>query len=314
LLGGEAGASSILGQGSTFWLTARLGKAHQEAIPLSTELAGRRALVADDLQITQMVHCHLLRQLGLSPEAVVSGPEAIAAIEKADAENDPFSILLLDLLMPGQGGMDTLAKIQQLPLKHPPICLLVTASGDAGIAMSARAAGFADVLVKPINRSILRSALSVHFFHSPSQSPEGKASPEQILRWEHAGAKILLVEDEAINQAIAREYLEEAGLEVKVANHGREAIELAKKHPFDLILMDIQMPVMDGIQATLDIRLLPGCSEIPIIAMTANALAEDRSRCQLAGMNDFIGKPVEPQVFFSTLLKWLASVKSRAEP
>ena len=310
LMGGEAGASSTPGKGSTFWLTARLGKAHQEPSPLSTELAGRRALVADDLQITQMVHCHLLRQLGLSPEAVVSGPAAIAAIEKADAENDPFSILLLDLLMPGQGGMDTLAKIQKLPLKHPPICLLVTASGDTGIAISARAAGFADVLVKPINHSILKNALSAHFALSPIPANRKKAGPEQILRWEHAGAKILLVEDEPINQAIAREFLEEAGLDVKVANDGKEALEMAESGAFDLILMDMQMPVMDGLQATRLIRALPAYSAVPIIAMTANAFSEDRAKCQLAGMNDFMSKPVEPDIFFSTLLKWLAPGKT----
>ena len=309
LMGGEAGVSSTLGQGSTFWLTARLGKAHQEAIPLSTELAGRRALVADDLQITQMVHCHLLRQLGLSPEAVVSGPAAIAAIEKADAENDPFSILLLDLLMPGQGGMDTLAKIQKLPLKHPPICLLVTASGDTGIAISARAAGFADVLVKPINRSILEKALSPHFALSLPQTGPENAGAEQTLRREYAGAKILLVEDEPINQAIAREYLEEAGLKVGLANHGKEALELAEREAFDLILMDMQMPVMDGLQATRLIRSLPAYSTVPIIAMTANAFAEDRAKCLLAGMSDFISKPVEPAIFFATLLKWLTPGK-----
>uniref|UniRef100_Q47C10 Virulence sensor protein BvgS n=1 Tax=Dechloromonas aromatica (strain RCB) TaxID=159087 RepID=Q47C10_DECAR len=310
LMGGEAGASSTPGKGSIFWLTARLGKAHQEAIPLSTELAGRRALVADDLQITQMVHCHLLRQLGLSPEAVVSGPAAIAAIQKADAENDPFSILLLDLLMPGQGGMDTLAKIQKLSLNRPPICMLVTASGDSSIAISARAAGFADVLVKPINQSILKAALAPHFSMSPLPVSQKEVLPEQILSREYAGAKILLVEDEPVNQAIAKEFLQGAGLNVTLANNGRKALELAESRAFDLILMDMQMPVMDGLQATRQIRALPGYSEVPIIAMTANAFTEDRTKCLLAGMNDFICKPVEPEVFFSMLLKWLTSIKA----
>lgn len=163
LMNGEVGASSAPGQGSTFWMTARLGKAHQEPVVLEPELTGRRALVADDLQITQMVHTHLLTQIGLTPQAVASGKEAVTAIAQADAENDPYSIVLLDLLMPDQSGVDTLAAIQRLPLQRPPVCILVTASGDSSIAMSARAAGFAGVLVKPINKAILQKAISPHF-------------------------------------------------------------------------------------------------------------------------------------------------------
>lgn len=310
LMGGETGATSTPGEGSTFWMTARLGKAHQEPLPLEPELAGRRALVADDLQITQMVHTHLLTQIGLAPEAVASGKEAIAAILQADAENDPFSILLLDLLMPDQSGMDTLAAIQKLNLKRPPACILVTASGDSSIAMSARAAGFADVLVKPINKAILQKAIIPIFSRSPQSATTPDARPDLRLRWEYGGTKVLLVEDEPINQSIINEFLSEAGMAVTVADDGESAVALAEARHFDLVLMDIQMPVLDGLAATRKIRAIGGYGDVPIIAMTANAAVEDRSKCLQAGMTDFIGKPVEPNLLFTTLLKWLALQKA----
>lgn len=310
LMGGETGAISTPGKGSTFWMTARLGKAHQEPLPLEPELAGRRALVADDLQITQMVHTHLLTQIGLSPQAVASGKEAIAAIAQADAENDPFSVLLLDLLMPDQSGMDTLAAIQKLNLKHAPACILVTASGDSSIAMSARAAGFADVLVKPINKAILQKAITPLFSPSPPAPATPDARPDLRLRWEYGGTKVLLVEDEPINQSIINEFLSEAGMAVTVADNGEAAVILAEARHFDLILMDIQMPVLDGLQATGKIRAIGGYGDVPIIAMTASTTSEDRNKCLQAGMNDFVGKPVEPNRLFVTLLKWLEGRKS----
>lgn len=307
LMGGESGAYSNPGNGCTFWMTAWLGKAHQDPTPIEPELAGRRALVADDLQITQMVHTHLLRQIGLTPQAVASGKEAIEAIQRADADNDPFSILLLDLLMPDQSGMDTLAAIQKLDLKRPPICILVTASGDSSIAISARAAGFAGVLVKPINKAILQKAVTPHFAPTPPPSLPPDSRPELRLRWEYAGTRVLLVEDEPINQAIFNEFLEEAGMAITVADHGQTAVKLAERKHYDLILMDIQMPVMDGLQATRQIRALGGYADVPIIALSANAFAEDRNNCLQAGMNDFISKPTDPNVLFATLYKWLAA-------
>ena len=310
LMGGQAGASSELGKGSRFWMTARLGKAHQEPSPLEPELAGRRALIADDLQITQMVHTHLLIQLGLAPQAVASGKEAIAAIQKADAENDPFAILLLDLLMPDQSGMDTLLAIQKLNLKRPPTCILVTASGDSSIAMSARAAGFADVLVKPINKGILQKAITPLFTHPAPSATAPDTRPDLRLRWEYGGTKVLLVEDEPINQSIVQEFLEEAGMAVTVAEHGQAAVKLAEERHFDLILMDIQMPVMDGLQAARLIRARGGYADVPIIAMTANTAVEDRTKCLQAGMNDFIGKPADPNLLFATLLKCLEKRKA----
>jgi PAS domain S-box-containing protein len=310
MMHGEVGVESTPGMGSTFWLTARLSKVQNtiEASPPAA-LLGQRVLVADDLAITQMVHSQLLRRLGLRPVAVVSGLEAVSAIQVADAEGDPFAVALIDLHMEGLDGIETINQIHGLPLKKEPICILVTASGGSAVADSARAAGFVDVMVKPVCISSLESCLLNRLHLMPEAVSKPSESSEVVLQRDFSGTRILLAEDEPINQMIAQEMLEELGFDITVANNGKEALDLVMENTYDLILTDMQMPVMDGLEATSRIRALAKGKRVPIVAMTANAFAEDRAKCLAAGMNDFVAKPVDPETLFATLFKWLSIAK-----
>ena len=306
LMQGHVGATSMPGVGSTFWLTARLNKVNQHsASARSSGLASLRVLVADDVPVTQMVHSQLLRQLGMRAEAVASGRDAIVAIKAADEAGDPYAMLFVDLHMPELDGMDTLAGIQQLHLKQAPLSVMVTVSGEAEIAEAARAAGFADVLVKPVSRAMLLASLNTLLQRNSENVAVDTENAEYLLRQFCGGLRLLVVDDEPVNQLVAQELLENLGFLVAQAETGKEAIDAAAETVFDMILMDMQMPVIDGLEATRQIRQMPAYADVPIVAMTANAFAQDRINCLEAGMNDFVLKPFSPEQLFTTLLKWL---------
>ena len=307
LMGGAVGVSSQPGQGSTFWLTARLGRVDRAHPARSDTFSHLRALVVDDVAMTQMVHSQVLRQLGLRPSIASSGEAALAAVEAAEAVGEPFDIIFIDLNMPDMDGTATLRAIRQRALAQQPVCILVTATDDSDIAASALDAGYAAVLLKPASRKMFESVLQRHFQTTQGALEGAQETPRASLTRCFPGARILVMEDEEINQMVAQEFLEEAGFAVTLADNGQQGLERAREQTFDLILTDMQMPVMDGLSATRAIRQLPGYATLPIIAMTANAFAEDRHNCLEAGMNDFITKPVDPEVLFSVMLHWLST-------
>jgi hypothetical protein len=311
LMQGKVGATSSPGVGSTFWLTARLNKVNRpSAMSKLPGLDSLRVLVADDVPVTQTVHSQLLRQLGMRAEAVASGRDAIAAIRAADEAGDPFAVLFIDQHMPELDGMDTLAGIQQLPLQSPPVSVMVTVSGEAEIAESARSAGFSDVLVKPVSRAMLLASLNALLHKDDEKTAPDTDNAEYLLRQFCAGLRLLVVDDEPVNQLVAQELLENIGFHVTQAETGKEAIDAARVAAFDLVLMDMQMPVVDGLEATRQIRQMPAFAKVPIVAMTANVFAQDRMNCLEAGMNDVVLKPFSPEQLFTTLLKWLPASRA----
>lgn len=310
MMNGDVGVRSTPGVGSVFWITATLGKV-QTAGPefIVPEALGVSALVVDDLPLTQAVHSQLLKRIGLNPIAVMSGEEALRAVQIADRELHPFGVAFIDLHMPDLNGLEVIAKIRALPLRLQPHCVLVTAAGIHSIVDEAKLAGYAAVIQKPASLSELREIVSQLLASQEGQLPalrQDRRPCDALLREYKAGRRILLVEDEPINQMIAREMLEEASLIVDLADNGQQAVEMALSTTYDLILMDVQMPVLDGISAAHAIREQRLDFATPIIALTANAFSDDRRKCLAAGMNDFVAKPVDPDELFEIIWKWMS--------
>lgn len=308
LMGGEVGVESRLGEGSLFWFTARLGlhTAPSRLQPPHLDLHGRRALVVDDNDVARTVIVAMLQALNLQATGVSSGRNAISALQRAAAASQPFEVVYVDWHMPEMDGLETIRRIRSLDLNHSPAIIMATAHGYEQVLHEVNAVGVHDVLVKPISPSALFQA-TTKALTSPGPAKRDAESvpatqgsaPAALL-----GARILLVEDNDINQIVASEILADAGMIVDVADDGLIALGKVQSQNYDLILMDMQMPVMDGIESTVAIREL-GFRTVPIIAMTANAMEVDRQRCLDAGMNDFISKPVDPAELWRTLLRCL---------
>ena len=318
MMGGTAGVESSPGVGSTFWMSARFRCQDPLAAPvLPPALSGVRALVVDDTPVCRLVHAQLLRAAGLNCDDSPAGEEALETIRCAAASGQPYALILIDFQMPGMNGFETLAAIQALALVPPPRCWLVTASGDPSIIEDAPRAGFGEVLLKPLSVTMLREALArTDLPVDDKGSPLAAPSQGAVLSWlrrDCPGRRVLLVDDEEINREIACEILGEAGLQVDSAGNGKACLERLAVGNYDLVLMDMQMPEMDGLEAARRIREELGLVRLPIIAMTANAFAEDRRRCLAAGMDAFVSKPFSPENLYTLVHAYLTQGRAAAE-
>lgn len=318
LMGGEVGVQTEQGKGSTFWFSARLGigAASQRPLLPGLSLRGLRALVADDNEHARAVIVDMLQGMTFLTTEVDSGPAAIEEVRKAASAGRPYDIIYLDWRMPGPDGIETARRIQALKLASPPRLLLLTAHSGEDVLKEAEDAGFQHVLVKPVTASILFDC-TMNVLGGPLIEPAPASLPSSvpdprlaILR----GARVLLVEDNDINQLIALALLEDLGLMVEVADNGQVALERVQESAYDLVFMDMQMPVMDGITATREMRKLQRLEHLPIVAMTANAMERDRYLCLEAGMNDFLVKPIDQEQLLVILLRWIGTRRAGPAP
>jgi len=308
LMGGSVGMSSRPGEGSTFWFTVRLQQA-PEAGERSAPLAldGLRVLLVDDLDEARAALADRLAALGLKVTALGSGAEALTHVEAELALGRPYDLLLVDWRMPGLDGIQTLQGLRGRLGDGMPPAVLVTAFDEPLMWTQARSASVDAVLVKPITASALLDTLVRLLRRTGAPLPVARLAAgeaEARVRQRHRGQRVLLAEDNPVNQEVAREILTHAGLVVETADNGENAVALATTRRYDLVLMDVQMPLLDGLEATRRIRARLGRG-LPIVAMTANAFGEDRAACLEAGMNDHIGKPADAEALFATLLRWL---------
>lgn len=307
LMGGRIWVDSAPGRGSTFHFTACFGL-QQSAAPsrpaLASEASGTRVLVVDDHAGARDVMATLCRGIGLDTEVAAGADEALEMLEH---DGSSYGLLLMDWKMPGMDGVQLAEEIRRRWPRRSVRLILVTALGRDDVATQSAGRQFEAVLHKPVTPSSLLDAVSQAYGRrQPVSRPDG-ADEAVAGSAALAGARVLLVEDNELNQELAVDLLERAGIEVKVAGDGRQALDLlGADSRFDAVLMDCQMPVMDGYTATRELRALPGLERLPVIAMTASVLETDRERMRASGMNDCIPKPLDVPQMFATLARWIA--------
>lgn len=309
-MGGRIWVESRRGEGSSFFFTSAFGR-QKKSKRISTRtqdaIKDMPVLVVDDNPTSRKVLSETLASFGLRVTVAASGAEAIDTLETADRKR-PYELVLMDWKMPDMDGIDTSRRIKEhSDLQHVPTIIMVTAHGREEVMEKADRAGLDGFLIKPVSPSVLFNTIIAALGQEVDKSPItglAPAVPENITA-RIRGAHVLVVEDNEINQQVAREILENAGLKVTIVDNGQSALEKLEHGVFHAVLMDIQMPIMDGFAATAAIRKSPILKTLPVIAMTAHAMTGDREKGLAAGMSDYVTKPVDPENLVLVLSKWI---------
>ena len=320
LMGGEIGVESPSmslrtgegGPGSEFWFTAcfakQTGEGGRNVMPL-TDICGTHILVVDDNATNREVLKAQLRSWGVRSEEVPDGPSALRELHRALNAGDPFRAAILDMQMPDMDGITLACSIKADAKLKDIYMVLLTSMGQLGDARKIAEIGFSACLSKPVRSSDLFDSLAAVLAGQKMRLAAPLFTRQAILEINRGmTVRILLAEDNIVNQMVAVGILKKLGLRADAVANGAEAVDALKTIPYDLVLMDVQMPVMDGLEATRRIRNPHSAvlnHQIPIIAMTAGVMQEDRDRCLNAGMNDYVTKPVSPQALAEALEEWL---------
>ncbi|MBF0280916.1 MAG: response regulator, partial [SAR324 cluster bacterium] len=312
MMGGEIYVESVAGEGSSFIFTAEFGQQvirKETVLVLAEELKGLRVLVVDDNETARQIFQEILESFEFKVEFAFTGGKAIDALTSSEK---PFDLIIMDWKMPGMNGIETTEQIKNhLKLPQVPKIIMCTSYGREELMKKADGVGLDGYLMKPVNPSVLLDTVLQVFGKATtggqpkSLQSRGGQIPEIKGLDGIRGARILLVEDNEINQQVAQELLESQGFFVEIANNGQEGVQKATSEIFDVVLMDIQMPVMGGYQAAETIRKEVLLKDLPIIAMTANAMVGDREKALAVGMNDHVAKPIDPQNLYTTLVQWI---------
>ena len=317
MMGGRIWVESEQGRGSTFHFTARFGLAGDGAPPpppaQPTHLHGLPVLIVDDNATNRRILEEVLANWRMRPRAVNGGAEALAVLVEAAEAGEPYPLVLLDGHMPEMDGFTLAARIQADPRLAQAAVLMLTSAGQPDDVERCRQLGVRAYLTKPIRQSELLETILSTLGGSPLHARLAAAGEAAAV--DRRTLRVLVAEDNVVNQRLALALLRKQGHTAVVANHGREAVEALEKQPFDVVLMDVQMPEMDGMEATAEIRRRErekGAGRTPIIAMTAHAMKGDRERCLAAGMDGYVSKPIQTQELFAALASVAPSEPSAA--